>query len=323
MSTSEPSAKSMFLPLLFIASILVVVAFLVVLVATSPNRTESLVPTAKSGGGGSDAGTSGGASDADVIIKTVKTELTTDPFASVWNQATTKTVMVVPQQMAAPALQKATIESVDLDVLTDGKQIGFRFTWYDASADYNVDTERFCDAVAIQFPLDADANFTMGNRGKKVQIIQWKALWQKDLDEHFQDVADVHPYTWSDLYWFSSGGAQRVPDAFQNPVSQQWFIARQSGNPVSKWDRKQPLDEYVAEGYGTLTSQTDVASQAKGMHRDNKWRVVILRPLTTSDSLDFQFKTDGQLAIAVWDGKADNVAGRKHHSYWMTFKVKP
>ena len=55
----------------------------------------------------------------------------------------------------------------------------------------------------------------MGGRNLPVEILHWKGIWQKDLDEHFQDVQDLHPNYWTDLYWFARGTfPYRVPEAF-------------------------------------------------------------------------------------------------------------
>jgi hypothetical protein len=248
-----------------------------------------------------------------------------EPFAAVWARAARRAVPVLPQNLTMPALAAPSIHEATLQSLTDGREISWRVSWADAAPDGNVETARFCDAVALQFPLARDASFMMGAKDQRVQILHWKAAWQKDVDEHFQDVQDLHPNYWADLYWFAEGEAPfRVPGSFRRPEAQAWFVAHQAGNPMSDFDRSQPVEELVAEGFGSLTHQERSASVARGEWRDGTWAVVFRRPLLTDDPLDYQFSPggSGQVAVAIWEGSAGNVGGRKHYSDWVEFEVE-
>ncbi len=199
-------------------------------------------------------------------------------------------------------------------------------SWDDHSPDGNVDVSRFSDGVAIGFPIDPNASPMMGNADGRVQILYWKALWQKDIDAGFQDVQDLHPNYWSDLYWFAEGEFPfPVPEAFSNPESLQWFIAHQAGNPVAAFSRSQPVEELVAEGWGTLTHQPQSATEGKGAWVRDTWAVVFTRPLSTDDPLDYAIEPgkSGQIVLAVWQGHDGNVGGRKHWSAWTPFEVQP
>lgn len=255
-----------------------------------------------------------------------------DPFSPLWEQAPAKPIPVQAQNITMPMLEKPTISSVTVQGLTDGKWIAWRLQWEDATADMNVDVDRFCDAVAIQFPLVPNASPFMGANDMPVQIIHWKALWQKDIDEHFQDVQDLHPNYWTDLYWFARQISNvkpgevryRVPDSFDDPRSLDWFPAYQAGNPMADFHRKQPVQELIAEGFGSLTPQKDSASLARGVWRDGKWTVVFSRPLRTTDPMDTQFSgaPTRLLSVAVWQGADGGVGGRKHWSQWFPFFVE-
>ena len=265
------------------------------------------------------------AQEASITIKRVEA-LPTNPSAEEWQAAPATEVAVTPQQVTMPALAEAAIDKITVQALTDGKAIAWRLAWQDDAADANVDVGRFSDAVAIELPLNAGASPMMGHRGGgKVQILYWKGLWQKDLDEGFQDVEDVHPNYWSDLYWFADGQfPYRIPDAFKNPYSQQWFIAKTANNPVADFNRQQPVQELVAEGWGTLTHQPNSVTRGKGVWADGKWNVVFSRPLTTTDPNDYQFNGDkGEMAFAVWQGSKNNVGGRKHWSNWTPYQIQP
>lgn len=255
-----------------------------------------------------------------------------DPFNALWEQAPPVDVPVQPQRITTPMLDSPSITSVRVQALSDGEWIAWRLQWNDANADMNVEPDKFCDAVAVQFPLVRNASPYMGAKDMQVQIIHWKALWQKDIDEHFQDVQDLHPNYWSDLYWFAKqvpgttvGEARyRVPESFEDPVSLQWFPAYQAGNPMADFRRIQPVQELYAEGFGSLTPQKESASMARGIWKDGQWTVVFSRPLYTNDPLDCQLHTEAKrkMSVAVWEGSAGNVGGRKHWSDWFTFSIE-
>ena len=261
-----------------------------------------------------------------VVIKTEGLALPLDPASAQWDEAPTLDVEVLPQTIAAPVLETATIKNVRIQSLSDDQWIAWRLGWDDPTQDMNVDAGRFCDAVAIQLPLTRYAQYTMGDKNTKVQILHWKALWQKDIDEQFQDVQDLHPNYWTDMYWFAEGEfPYRVPGAFSDPVSRQWFAAEQARNPVSQFGRKQPTEELIAAGYGTLTTQPVSVTVGRGAWTSGRWTVVFARPKHTDDPADYQFGAGGQkvLSLAVWDGSAGNSGGRKHWSNWIPFEVQP
>lgn len=264
-------------------------------------------------------------SDHLVVVKLDHPLTADNPYSVEWWQAPYMEVEVVPQQMAMPSLAEASIETIRVQALTDGEHIAWRVSWSDSTPDGNVDVSRFSDGVAIEFPLDEGALPMMGDEESKVQILYWKALWQKDIDVGFQDVQDVHPNFWSDLYWFAEGEfPYPVPEAFQNPTALQWFVAHQAGNPMAVFSRRQPVQELVAKGWSTLTNQPYSITTAKGVWVRDSWAVVFKRPLKTDDPLDYQFELggEGQIAFAVWQGSAQNVGGRKHWSDWVEFEVQ-
>ena len=234
-------------------------------------------------------------------------------------------MLVKPQQELAPSLKKATVDKLAVKALTDGKRVSFLLTWTDETLDGNVDVSRFTDGIAMEFPLHAEASPQMGSPGMPVQVLSWKALWQKDVDVAFQDVQHLHPNFWSDLYWFAEGGHPwPVPGAFESEHAKQWFVALSAGNPVAAWGRKTPAIELVSEGPGTLTHQPESETTAKGAWKDKQWKVVFTRPLETADPNDFQFELGGKgrTAFAVWNGSGGNVGARKHWSTnWIAFEV--
>jgi hypothetical protein len=235
-------------------------------------------------------------------------------------------VAVTPQAITMPLLEQASIEHVRVQGFVSSGMIAWRMAWADPTIDANVDVGRFTDAVALQFPVGKDASFMMGERGKAVQILHWKALWQKDLDEHFQDVQDLHPNYWTDLYWFAEGEfPYPVTASFTKEKSRAWFVAQQAGNPLAQFERPDAVEELMAEGFGSLTHQEADVTEGRGEWKDGLWATVFVRPLATEDPLDHQFARGqrGRFSVAVWEGSAGNVGGRKHWSDWFEFKLEP
>ena len=265
------------------------------------------------------------AQEAIAVIR-IKEGLPAEPLAAEWQQAPVQEVTMMAQQVTMPRLAQASVDKITVQALTDGKSISWRLSWLDEAPDFNVDVGRFSDAVALELPLTQGASPMMGHRGGgKVQILYWKGLWQKDINQGFQDVQDVHPNYWSDLYWFAEGKPPyRVPDSFQNAMAKQWFVAQQAGNPMAVFSRKQPAQELIAEGWGTLTHQPESATNAQGIWAEGRWAVVFSRPLATDDPNDYQFIDDkGEIAFAVWQGGDNNVGGRKHWSNWTPYQIQP
>lgn len=275
--------------------------------------------------GGRVARTPSSPGPGEILVYWVDQELPVDPGAPVWDRAYPTTVALQRQDQTMPMLDEVVVPSVEVQGLTNGRQIAWRISWSDESANYHLDTDLFCDAVAMQFPLIANANYKMGDRDFPVNIVQWKAIWQKDIDEHFQDVQDLHPNYWTDLYWFAEGEfPYPVPESFERSEALDWFVAYRAGNPMAEFYRDSPVQEMIAEGFGTLTNQPEVATVAKGVWADGRWAVTFVRPMETTDPADYQFEpgTRDVMAFAVWEGAAANVSGRKQHSQWIVFEVQ-
>lgn len=295
----------------------------VVVLRVDPMKHDAHAPDASAPG----AHVAQDAAPAHLVVARTGTPFSVaDPSAPCWNDVPALEVNLIPQAIAVPKLEKAAIECVMVQALQDGQKIAWRLVWSDPTQDANVDVSRFGDGVALQFPLASDAPVTMGAKGKTVHTLYWKALWQKDIDQHFQDVEDLHPNMYSEFYWFAQGERPfRVPAAFQDPRAQTWFPAQQAGNPAAVFDRKEPVQELTAQGFGTLTPQKDQTASGKGLWKNGRWEVVIMHPLTSTSPLDYQFKpgSTGQFAVAVWDGASGNVGARKQYCNWQPFEVRP
>lgn len=247
-----------------------------------------------------------------------------DPFDPVWDEAPMLEVPLQPQTITRPMLQEVTIKTVRIRAMRDGRQIAWRLDWEAPTPAHNVDAGQFSDGVALQFPLQPNTPFMMGGPGLPVRILHWKALWQRDIDQGYQEVEDLHPNYHADFYWFATGQFPfPVAQSLSSPEARQFMPAMAAGNPVADPDRQTPVEELVAEGFGTATTVRSSPTAAHGAWREGKWTVVITRPLDPDDPLAaaIQSGSADAVALAVWDGSAANVGGRKHWSAWVPMKL--
>lgn len=250
----------------------------------------------------------------------------TDPLDSKWDQISAYDLTLDMQRTAEPMLTEKTVPSVRLQSAYNKDQFVWRLSWEQAEPSFKSNVSEFSDAVALQFPLKDGAPFTMGGPDMPVAMMYWKALWQKDLDAGFQDVTDVYPNSWYDLYWFAKGtGPQPVASAFEDKASCPYRPASMAGNPMSTTKRVQPAEELRAHGFGTSTHVADSPVSAKGAWKNGRWFVAFSRPNSETDPLVKRFfENPGQqlIALAVWDGKAQNRGGRKHITNWIPMKIE-
>lgn len=227
-----------------------------------------------------------------------------DPVHSAWDQATEASVVLLPQNITTPGILQTTVNQLKIKSLHNGRQMAVRLEWNDTSPDLHVDTDRATDACAIQLAVGDFSKTTpfMGDREHAVEIIHWKALWQRDVEKGAQKVTDLYPNTWFDTYRFGKE------------------IAIESGNPVSNQNRKTPVEQLMAVGFGTLTTQDKQNAGGWGIWQEGKWRVVLARPLTTGDPQDATLKAGEKTAIAfaVWEGASGNVGARKNYAPWVS-----
>lgn len=260
------------------------------------------------------------AGSSDIKVSLVD-EVPIDPNAPAWGRQMDVVVDILPQQVTFPTLKEATLKKLSIRALADKKFLGLRLEWDDATADDVLETDKFTDGVAVEFPL-GDVNKTnpmMGDPQNPVYLCHWKAAWQRDADKGRADVQDLHPAYWADPYPFAAGGhPYPVQESFESANSRRYLPGVAAGNPVSKISRQWPVEELHAEGFGSLADHRFQDARGKGVWANGKWRVVLMIPRETSDPSNPKFadKSSTSVAFAAWDGKAKNVGGRKH---WAPF----
>lgn len=269
----------------------------------------------------------------DKVVSVLVTEI---PFrnteSKIWDSAPLSQIQLLPQNIVAPTLQSTTVPNIRIRSLHNQNWIAFLLEWDDFTKDTIIDVDNFTDQCAIQFPLDAKSppSFTMGHKEGRVQIIHWKAIWQDDIEKGYRDVIMLHPHYWVDLYYFyekpyygeGEFAREMGVQSFKSPEALNYLPGAYSQNPITMLDRTEPVEEAMAEGYGTFTSQPVQNSRGWGRWKDNKWRVIISRPLLTNDPNDAKLVDKTVMAFAVWNGSDNNVGCRKNYAQWTELIIK-
>lgn len=254
-----------------------------------------------------------------------------DPAASWWEGARPVEVVTVGQTITTPSFLDADPLTLTVRAVHNGRWIAFLIEWPDTTRDASVEVSRFCDQVAIQWPVSLDPGVSpfMGNPGDpagRVHIVHWKAIWQDDIDHGYQDVQALYPRFWSDLYYMATQDLYPYPVArsFNSPEARVALMGIYAGNPVSQPQRATPVEDVMAEGFGTLTTQPRQNSFGRGAWSAARWRVAIARPLVTDDPLDAPLEIGREIptAFAIWDGALKNVGARKRFAPWLMMALE-
>lgn len=237
-----------------------------------------------------------------------------DPAAGAWASATEVTVPLLAQTLVPPALDSLGVADLRVRALTNGDALAFRLSWDDATVDDLDGVDRYHDAVAVMLPAAPGPKpaITMGAQGSPVHILQWRATWQRDLagksgvDQIFPRVVhdvmpnDVLPPETAALYW----------------------VGRKAGNPLSQVERTSPVEQVVAEGYGTTTHVPRTDATGQGVNDGTSWAVAMGLP-TAREGLGAPLQAGEQwwVAFAVWLGSRQNRGGRKHYADWVPLRL--
>ena len=235
-----------------------------------------------------------------------------DPSADVWKRATTVEVPLSGQTVVPPMAGGE--GTVTARALHDGRRLYIRVEWKDETEDMLVSRQtEFSDAVAVQFPATEGERvpaFCMGDPNAPVNIWQWKAAWQADIEEGYVDVEDAYPDAYADFYPFED------EDVF--------YPARAAGNVFAELDRTTAVDNLLSGSFGTLTQAADQVVQGTGEWRDDRWRVVFGRDLAVEGEYTrFAEGASTNVAFAVWDGAKGERDGMKSVSQFLTLEVSP
>ena len=237
-----------------------------------------------------------------------------DPVAAAWDDAPEATVPLAAQQVAPPRLPYAGVADLRVRALHDGETVAFRLQWEDAEVSDLDGVHRFHDAVAVMLPTRAGTPpaITMGAAGSPTHILQWRATWERDLAGK-TGVDQLYPRVVHDV----------MPDDVLPPATARlYWVGRAAGNPLSQKERTTPIEQIVAEGFGTTTHLPRDDARGHGVHDGSSWTV----------ALGFPSRREGigapldpgltwSVAFAVWIGEQANRGGRKHYANWVPFRL--
>ncbi|MBI2559695.1 MAG: c-type cytochrome [Planctomycetes bacterium] len=231
-----------------------------------------------------------------VVIESefAKSELPDKPDDPQWESVTPIAVPLIPQAIIRPRWQNFSVSNVFVKSIYNDKEIAFLLEWGDRTKSV---THRESDATAWDSETDSFI---------KVDFNKLNALKLRDA------VAIKFPVKISE-------GPERphfiMGDASKSINLWQWKADWQEEGKAS------PVEELNAKGLTKPPAAQDGASQAThgfGFYDDGRWRVVIKRPLVTTDNKDVQFMQGKLIPIAfsVWDGSNGEVGNRMSISSW-------
>ena len=249
-----------------------------------------------------------------------RTALPQGPDDAAWKDVPAAVVPLIPQDMVEPRLLQPSTAEVRVKAVSDGKTIAFRLQWADVTDDDALKVSHFSDACAVQLPATVAPDVPapqMGEMGKPVEITYWRAARQAMVDGRADTINALEPNASVDHYPFEAPSLQKgSPD--QVAMAKRYAPARALDNAMAG-PRKQPVQDLLAEGPGTLYPAAETRSMGSGKRegRDG-WAVTIVRPLPNGVTAGGRT----QVAFAVWQGAQGEAGPRKMRSAWLPIAVE-
>lgn len=240
-----------------------------------------------------------------------------NPEAVFWKAAKPVPVMMIPQIVTTPMNFNAAIKSLNVKAAHNGQWIAILIEWNDPTKNDRIMLDEFGDQVAVAMPVrykaDALPSPMMGNPGGRLNVWQWRAAFQHDIDKGEPEIRDLYPNVLVDVY----------PDQVLRAIDARPYMgALGVDNPVSR-PKQSPVLEQMAEGWGTLTVTPEQNGDGKGIWKNGVWRVVITHPLTGTSETQAHLEPGGETvaAFAAWDGGNREVGSRKAWSALIPLKL--
>jgi DMSO reductase family type II enzyme heme b subunit len=251
------------------------------------------------------------------VVSAPKISLEADD--SVWSNAPTHGSKLILQDLVEPRQKEVTTQEVQVQAISDGKEIAFRIEWTDETLNDKAAPHNFIDGCAVQLPVKIETNVPapqMGETNKTVQITFWRADWQAIVEGRADEITSIYPNAKPDHYPFNAESLKKNPDT-QQETALRYAPARALGNN-RQGPRQQPVEDLIAEGPGTLTPNPQSFSKGKGIRTAKGWAVVISRPLPEG----FSKEKPTQIAFAVWEGSKGETGARKMRTGWVNLIMK-
>lgn len=254
--------------------------------------------------------------DVVAVMAARAPESPTDPA---WDDAPEHVERLLLQDLVEPRLMTVSTPEVRVRAIAGPGEVAFRLTWDDASLDDLPGAGRFVDGCAMQVPALADPNAPdpqMGQVGKAVQIAYWRADWQATVAGRGTAIQDLYPNATVDHYPFEAPSLEPGSDA-QQQMASRYAPADAAGNRRGG-TRTSAVEDLIAEGPGSIAPAATTRSRGMGVRTPTGWAVVIVRP--TPEGLTPTSRI--QVAVAVWEGAAQEAGARKMRSGWVGLTMR-
>lgn len=241
------------------------------------------------------------------------------PGDPAWNAVPEHLEKMVPQDLVEPRLLTASTAEVHVRAITNGTNVAFRLQWTDETKSDAPGPAQMVDACAVQIPQKYDPQPPapqMGEPGKPVDVVYWRADWQATVDGRGDTIKDLYPNASIDHYPFNAQSLQPGSPE-QTAMAKRYAPARALGN-LRAGPRTTPVEDLVAEGPGTLAPGVPRGSTGRGAWTDRIWSVVIVRPWPQG----VQIGQRASVAFAVWQGSQREAGARKMRTGWIPLVAK-
>jgi len=252
-----------------------------------------------------------------VAVSAQKIPLSPDDPA--WRYAPEHIARLLPQDLVEPRLMKPSTVEVRAQAITNGAEMAFRLHWADPEQDDRPGPGRMIDACAVQIPRAIDPNPPapqMGETGRTVDIVYWRADWQAALDGSRESITDLYPNASIDHYPFQAQSLEPGSEP-QNEMALRYAPAEAAGN-LRAGRRSTPVESLVAEGPGTLSPASESKVDGRGAWTKDGWVVVLTRKLPEGLS----GRVRSQVAFAIWEGSQGESGARKMRTGWIPLSIK-
>lgn len=248
------------------------------------------------------------------VVALERQKLPSLPDDPAWEKAPEHRAKLLTQDLVEPRLMNATTPEVMVRALANSSEIAFRLEWADDTRSDRPGSASMIDACAIQIPEKIEKDLPepqMGQEGKLVQVTYWRADWQASVDGRGDTIRDLYPNASIDHYPFEAKSLEPGSGA-QKEMEMRYSPARALGN-IRSGPRPSPVEDLVATGPGTLSPGPSLGAKGKGLHKPDRWMVVISRK--TPEGLGLNQRT--HIAFAVWQGSKQESGARKMRSGWI------
>ncbi|RMH35855.1 MAG: nitrate reductase [Nitrospirae bacterium] len=257
------------------------------------------------------------------VVKYEPGPLPHDPDDPRWNALSSRTIALMGQLVVAPLHGEPSVTAITITGVHNGQAIAWRLDWADQTDDRIRTLDRFPDGVAVQIPYDPSSlpSITMGEPDKRVMMLHWTADRQTDVDRGYVELPHVYPH-WTWEWYPHARPPYRYPHDWRSAAGLEYLGgSRRADRALAN----SPVREGFAEGYSSLTWKSKTAARGIGRYAHGHWTVVLLRPFEAPGTSNPQWGP-GQtaaLSVAVWDGGAHEVGGRKAvHYEWIPMMIE-